>query len=208
MEGSNSTLSCSPPQLALNAATPTPVASFPGAPNRGEDPRTSQSSKQEGRPGASRDRNGRLEACLAEVTHSDLSDDVGLRKKALRAQRNGHPEAAHALTASVLSGLVHEEFGFERFSQARERWTSDDPSEVELSVARLAALLQVFGRALHQTDHATGPGFNRHATAHGHPTHYTQANAIAAHMLLVGLLRELDFWFKREDEEREERDAA
>jgi len=140
--------------------------------------------------------------CLAAVTHGELREEADLCGKALAAHRAGHPEAAHALTASVLSGLVHEKFGYKHFSDARARFTEDDPNDVALSVVRLTALLQVFGRALHHTDYAPGPGFNRHATAHGHAGQYTQVNAIAAHMLLVGLLRELDFWFKREDDER------
>jgi hypothetical protein len=67
------------------------------------------------------------EACLSEVTHGDVADDVQLARSAVAAVRDGYEAPGRALAASVLSGLVHTAFAFRRFAVARERFIRDDP---------------------------------------------------------------------------------
>jgi hypothetical protein len=149
-----------------------------------------------------------LDRCLDLATHPSVEPEVLYAREAIASQRDGGPAAAQALSASVLSALVHDEFQFERFADAREKFTSEDPDDVDLQLARMTMLKQTFGRALHHTDHAPGPGFNRHATLHAHDGAFTRPNALAALLLLVGVVRELDVWFKRDDEQNEQREAA
>jgi hypothetical protein len=140
-----------------------------------------------------------LAATLAEVTHPDLSDFRAAAAQAIDACRGGHFAAAQSHAAAALSGVVHRQFGETKFSKARERFERDHPDNVELRLLRMTTLLHVFARALTHTDYAQ-PGFNRHATLHGWAYQHTHANAVAALLLLVGLLRELHEWFEREEE--------
>lgn len=143
-------------------------------------------------------------AQLREVAHPGLDHVPKLAAEAIAAHRDGHHAPAQALAAAALSRVVHANFGYKRFADARIRFERDDPLHgVELPLFRISALMQTFGRALHHTDHAA-PGFNRHASTHAiAEDQYTEANSIAAMLLLVGLLRELDYLFEQEDRRRD-----
>jgi hypothetical protein len=142
-----------------------------------------------------------MDSCLDGVTHTSTTEELRLARDAVSALRDGHPAAAQALAASVLSGLVHTAFAFKRFADARARFTRDDPNEVSMRQFRLTAILHTFGRALAKTDEAD-PGFNRHASLHAHEGHYIREHAISALLLLVGVLREVDVLLNRRDRER------
>jgi hypothetical protein len=147
-----------------------------------------------------------IESVLVDVTHSGLGHLPALARKAVNAHRGGHREAGHALAGAVLSGVVHENFGFHHFAEARARFQRDHPMHVEMSLLRITAVLYTFGRALQPTDVAP-PGFNRHASLHALAGQYTPANAVAAMLLLAGVLRELHFWLTAQDQE-DEQEAA
>jgi hypothetical protein len=130
-----------------------------------------------------------VDGALNRVQGDRLVHPRDLARAAAAAHRDGHHAAAQTLAAAALSALVHG-FGFQRFAQAREEWERDHPMEVDLFDVRITTLLQAFARALHHTDYAR-PGFNRHATQHGHVGQFTTQHALTAHLLLGGLLREL-----------------
>jgi hypothetical protein len=142
---------------------------------------------------------------LGEVTHGDSADWLRLAECAVEVAEEGQLEAAQALATNILSGIVEHVFAM-RLRDAREEFRRDDPDHVALRVFRMTVLLRVFGRALITTDQA-GPGFNRHASTHLFVESYTPANAIAALMLLAGVVRELDVLYRRH-EQREAEEAA
>jgi hypothetical protein len=148
-----------------------------------------------------------IEACLDEVTHDGVADELHLAKSAVAAVRDGYEAPGQALAASVLSGLVHTTFDFKRLATARERFIRDDPDQVALRMFRVTVILRTFGRALARTDEAD-PGFNRHASLHALEGQYTGPNAISALLLLAGVIREVDHLLHRQDREVGVGDAA
>jgi hypothetical protein len=142
-----------------------------------------------------------LAVTLAEATHPELGHIRKMAAEAIAACVDGHFAPGQSHAAAALSGAVHDYFGEERFNRARERFEKDHPDDVELALLRMTTLLRVLARALQHTDYAA-PGFNRHASLHGRsPEQHNQANALAALLLLVGLLRELHVWFEQDDAE-------
>lgn len=141
-------------------------------------------------------------ATLGQVRHPALARNVELASEARAAMQEDRDAASQALASAVLSGVVTENFGHRYFRDAREAWEAMSPSESELPLLRLATVLSAFARALQHTDDAP-PGFNRHATLHGHTSQFTAANAMAALMLVTGVLRELDASLQMLDEHRD-----
>jgi hypothetical protein len=139
-----------------------------------------------------------LGACLDEITHSALRNFQQAGKEAVAAYRGGLPWASQALASAAISGAVHELFGEDTFADARERFEREHPSEEDMRLFRMRVLMWACARALRGTAEGLS-GFNRHASLHGvFEDQYTEANALAVLLLLVGLLRELQPWFARE----------
>jgi hypothetical protein len=143
---------------------------------------------------------GDLDDVIAQVTLPSLGHLSRMARQAIAACRDGHFAAAQSHAAAALSGVVHDVFGHKRFSDARAAFSKDDPDDVALSTLRLCVLRQVFARALEHTNYAE-PGFNRNASLHGaFPDQHTDANALAALLLLVGVLREVQAFLEAQEQ--------
>ena len=144
---------------------------------------------------------GDLESPLREATYDRFGHGPSMAWQALGALRDGHYAPAQSHAAAALTQLVHDNLGHAQLHDARRAFEQHDPMHVEMGMFRITALLRTLARALHRTDDAR-PGFNRHASAHGVATaQYSEANALAAMLLLVGLLRELQFVFALMDDD-------
>lgn len=133
-----------------------------------------------------------LAAALEEATSPELADLAKSARQAVAAYRAGLRRPAQALAGAAITTVLADHFGEDNFAEARKRLAPRAPSAVDLRVARRAMLewCLLAAIALSYTDPPLG--FNRHLTAHQvGPDHYTDENALAGLMLLVGLLREL-----------------
>jgi hypothetical protein len=116
-----------------------------------------------------------------------------LALKSVVAAREGHDEAAQALAGSMLSAVIHEMLGFDSQGAARRQFeqTCSD-AELRLFMLREAVLFGATARVFAKTSEGL-PGFNRHATAHGHLNSFGPADMLEAVMLASAWLREIAF---------------
>lgn len=135
-----------------------------------------------------------LESALDDATGAEIvghADACDFAAKALAAERDGHSEAAQALTAAGLGPILHDAFGFELLGNAYKDFNKTDMEEATLRLMKISLLQLCTARALTDTKRVTEPGFYRHATQHGERSFFTSANSLAALMLLIGWVREL-----------------
>lgn len=133
-----------------------------------------------------------LAAALAEAKSQELMDLAESAQQAVAAYRAGLRRPAQALAGAAITTVLADHFGEKNFAEARRRLTPRAPAAVDLRVARRAMLEWCLLAAIALSYSEPPPGFNRHLTVHRVGTkQYTDANALAGLMLLVGLLREL-----------------
>jgi hypothetical protein len=135
-----------------------------------------------------------LESALDDATGAEIvghADACDFAAKALAADRDGHSEAAQALTAAGLGPILHDAFGFELLGKAYKDFSKTDMEEATLRLMKISLLQLCTAKALTDTRRVTDPGFYRHATQHGELSYFTPANSLAALMLLIGWVREL-----------------
>ena len=131
-----------------------------------------------------------IDEVLNEATHEDFGHLPSLARKAVAAQRAGHPEAGQALASAVITGVVEDTLGFDRLGEARRRFHETDPIEGSMDSLPLRTILHTLGRALHRMDEAP-PGFNRNSSLHCHPTQFTRVNATTSMLIMAGVFGEL-----------------
>lgn len=132
-----------------------------------------------------------VEQAAAEATHSKVVSTSEAAREAIAAYSAGNHRAAQALAAATLTHLVQDLLGFKQLADVRRKYRDEDPDHVALRLFRVTAVLRAAARALFREDEAL-PGFNRNASLHYvRGDQYTPANALAALLLTVGLLREL-----------------
>jgi hypothetical protein len=133
-----------------------------------------------------------LEAALADVMSRELTDLTDSARQAVEAYRAGLRRPAQALAGAAITTVLTDHFGEGNFAEARRRLTPRPPAATDLRVARRAMLEWCLLAAIGLSYTEPSPGFNRHLTAHRvGPEQYSDPNALAGLMLLVGLLREL-----------------
>lgn len=135
-----------------------------------------------------------IEAALRDAAGAEIvghEDACDFAVKALAAERDGHSEAAQALTAAGLGPILHDAFGFELLGGAYKDFSNTDMDEATLRLMKISLLQLCTAKALTDTKRVTEPGFYRHATQHGERSYFTRATSLAALMLLTGWVREL-----------------
>ena len=134
-----------------------------------------------------------IDARLAEVSHTELAELRALAAEAVQAARVGIPAAAQALAAAVLSAVVNDHYGFS-FGLAREEFETEAPATAGFWSHRRALVQRSLQLAILKTrDRPDDGGFNRHMSSHcSDPSHYGEAHAIEALLLMAGALRELE----------------
>jgi len=144
-----------------------------------------------------------LDLCLAEITDADLAETLKAATEAVGSYRDGRVLAAQALATCLFTTLIHVNLEHKTFGAARDAFTEHDPMHVNIGRFRLVAIQRSAGRAIDK--YMGEPGepipttFNRHASTHRvGATQYTRLNSLTSLLLVVSLLRELDFWGARE----------
>jgi len=135
------------------------------------------------------------------------ADACAFAVDALTSARAGHFNGAQALAACGLARVIHASFGLS-FGAARDKFEKFDLEEATMMVLKIGVLEVCTAHALKQyrpVGAADLPdGYNRHATQHGERATFSQENALAAMLLLVGWVRQL----KRLEERRPQLEAA
>jgi hypothetical protein len=149
-----------------------------------------------------------LVACLGEVADPSLQESREIAIEAVECYREGKVRGAQALATNLFSTLIHANLEQESFAQARAAFTKDDPMHVNIGRFRLVAILRTAGRAIDvyrgKPNEPVPTVFNRHASTHKvGDTQYTPINALTSLLLVVSLLRELNFWAGRVEEAHE-----
>jgi len=140
-----------------------------------------------------------LNECLGEITVEQYTQERDAAVAAVAAFADGHPLAAQALAASVLTSALHVAFEDRRIGRIGRKLAETDPEDAVISQLRLRTIYLAARQALGEFHPATAEPerleFNRHNTAHRiTAAQWTEANALSALMLVSSLLRELDFW--------------
>jgi hypothetical protein len=148
---------------------------------------------------------GDLVACLSEISDPSLHESRDSAAEAVECYRDGKPRGAQALATNLFSTLIHENLEQPSFAKARAEFTRDDPMHVNIGRFRLVAILRTAGRAIDvyrgEPDEPVPTVFNRHASTHQvGAVQYTRLNALTSLMLVVSVIRELDFWAERADD--------
>ncbi len=138
-----------------------------------------------------------LEALLGRVDDSTLLASLEAVKESLETYRSGYYKASQALTAGILSTLLHEHSLERRLQKIREKFLKADQREASLREFRWIALQLAVAKTLDNYDPVKGeperPEFNRHASAHSvKEPQYQQVNALSGLMLVVSMMVELN----------------
>lgn len=135
-----------------------------------------------------------VRAVMDDVTRPELVNEQSAARKAVATWEDGHPEAAQALASAGISSLIGGPVYVMKFWQARQRFGRDPTQQAWLDFRQwtvlelVAASLQPYSVERGDAVPAT---FSRHASAHSSsPVQFTEANAVAAVMLLAAFVRE------------------
>jgi hypothetical protein len=116
-------------------------------------------------------------------------------QEAIAAAHDGHMTAAQSLAACGLEPAARVAFAIPSLSQVRKQFERRNADEVRATLMKVTLLQMCTAKALAPYDENSLPeGFNRHATNHGERAWFSDANALAGMLLLVGWLREFR-WF-------------
>ena len=112
---------------------------------------------------------------------------------------DGHDDAAQALAAAGLGGVIHDVLGHQRFAPARAQMATHDLQEAAIDEVRYLTLQRATANAITPTRESP-EGFNRHGTLHGNLSAYSEATMLSAVLLLAGWVRELSWWAENHPE--------
>jgi hypothetical protein len=130
------------------------------------------------------------------------TDACAFAAEAITAARCGHWSAAQALTACGVGPIVHETYGHRLLADARKQFEKRNIDEATMQIIKVTLLELAAARALRRTQTVSPQGFNRNATQHGMREFFSESNAMAGMLLLVGWLRELKWWTDRAPDHR------
>lgn len=139
---------------------------------------------------------------LSEATATAAPIQQDLRRfatSACLAAIDGHDDAAQALAAAGLGGVIHDALGHQHFAPARARMASHDLQEAAIDQVRYLTLQRATANAITPTRESP-EGFNRHSTLHGTLSAYNEATMLSAVLLLAGWVRELSWWAENHPE--------
>jgi hypothetical protein len=136
-----------------------------------------------------------LRGCLAQTSGEEIADHRDAAGRAIDAFASGHDAAAQALAAADLSALINGTLGLS-FHRAEQR-LQGDPMEASINAFREQAVFNMVSLSLQRYYADRGDpipaSFSRHATAHSISNEqYTKVNSLAALLLLVAFIKELD----------------
>jgi hypothetical protein len=139
------------------------------------------------------------ERTLADCSQPELELEREAASDAIEALRSGRPRPAQALASSVFTSAIHVFFQVGKTRKIRKLMEDEDPEDAAFSELRLRTIYLAGASALSafrpERAWPVPRRFNRHNTAHRITREqWTEENALAAVMVAVGLLRELDFW--------------
>jgi hypothetical protein len=120
-----------------------------------------------------------LRIVIDDVRDPTLAVAADAAREALDAHSNGTPAAAQALSTVLVGHNTYKKL---------------DPEKAAFDELRLTAINRCLSAAC-AGNNAPGTNFHRNRSAHRvDPSQYTPANAVRALLLIVGLLREEQFW--------------
>ena len=98
----------------------------------------------------------------------------------------------------LVGTVVHDLHGLDKIVKAHNTYKKLDPEKVAFDEFRWTTIHRCLGFACAGTN-APGTNFHRNRSAHHvDPAQYTPANAVRSLLLVVGLLREEQFWIDEE----------
>lgn len=138
-----------------------------------------------------------VERVVSEVSDPRLTEARDAARESAASFEAGNRRASQALCASAISAVLADHFGVSRFDEARRRLGKEHPASTSPRLLRRAHVQWALRTAIALTWIEPRPdGFNRHLTAHSlDRDQFTDAHALAALMLLVGTLRELEEFY-------------
>jgi hypothetical protein len=110
-----------------------------------------------------------------------------------------HDDAAQALAAAGLGGVIHDLLGHQNFAPARAQMASHDLQQAAIDQVRYLTLQRATANAITPTWESP-EGFNRHGTLHGTLSAYGEATTLSAVLLLAGWVREFSWWAENNPE--------
>lgn len=137
-----------------------------------------------------------LDDLLDRVDDSNLTQLRDATRESLEAHRSGYFAASQALTASIISSVLHENLG-KSHRKIRKKFLEANNQEASIREFRWVAVQLAVGKILDEYHPVNGTpersDFNRHASVHRvKEPQYRQVNALTALMLLTSLLIELN----------------
>jgi hypothetical protein len=133
---------------------------------------------------------------LGEISDDILGDWPAIMRMSVAAFEDGHVEAAQALSAALLTTIIHELKG-RIMSAAREYFERLDPDQVAMRRFRLAVVLRAVATTISDAD-GSEESFNRHATVHhASLSQYSRENSLSALLLVSNLVREIAYYETR-----------
>jgi hypothetical protein len=129
---------------------------------------------------------------LESFERRDIQTNIRFASKAIRAFREGHPEAAQALATNLMDTLLRNYFmaDFRAITNNRANGKRIDLSDYTVRVAFVIGPIWAAYREFWSSQGDPVPrDFARHASAHAvSRAQYTQTNAMLAIMLVTSLL--------------------
>lgn len=133
-----------------------------------------------------------IEEALEGISSAGLLPSVTACKESIATYRDGHPDPALAYASTILSHLVHDYFEEKSFRGIRETFGGVDPlNDVGHADFPLFTVGRIWVRAFERFEDSEDDAYNRNRTLHILGDHYSEANLLAALMLVTGLLCEL-----------------
>jgi hypothetical protein len=145
-----------------------------------------------------------LATLLSEVTQPELAAQRLAVEQGIAAFRAGLFMPAQAMAAVVFTHYIAAHLRF-RTKTALHLFKDRDPKDATIYEFRLRAIYAAAAKALARYNPVTNTpvqsDFNRHSTLHRvMPEQYTDLNALVGLMLVVPLLREVDYWLRKQAE--------
>jgi hypothetical protein len=150
-----------------------------------------------------------IEEALERIPSAGLLSSITACKESIATYRDGHPDPALAYASTILSHLVHDYFEEKNFGGIRKTFADVDPlNDVGHADFPLFTVGRIWVRAFERFENSEDDAYNRNRTLHILGDHYCEANLLAALMLVIGLLCELQRLEDREVPNDEVEDSA
>jgi hypothetical protein len=135
-----------------------------------------------------------LQTVLDDVQALELMAAANAARQALDAHAAGMPLPAQAMATVLVAVIVEDLHGLGGIVKAHNTYKKLDPEKAAFDEFRRIAIRRCLSFACAGTN-APGTNFHRNRSAHHvDPAQYTPANVVRALLLVVGLLREEQFW--------------